>query len=346
MTHTGATTDPHHFKVDSLSAGLRLDLYLARQFATPQTLSRAAIQRLVAAGRVTLNNAPAKPSMRVRSGDRVDVYPLPAREVKLIAEALPLEILHQDADILVVNKAPGMVVHPSAGRMSGTLVNALLHHCKDLAGIEGEHRPGIVHRLDKDTSGVMVVAKNEFALRRLTEQFKARTVGKEYIGLLWGRLEPERGVINRPVGRHRSDRKRMSSVYFSGKSRPSNTEWRVEQRFAVCLTGGSRQWLTLARLYPRTGRTHQIRVHMADRGHPLVGDRVYAPKRRGSAGARSVPALARFARHALHAEKLAIDHVRDGRRMTFQAPFPGDMADLLAELRRVAGDEESSFAGG
>jgi 23S rRNA pseudouridine1911/1915/1917 synthase len=322
--------------IDGRSAGMRLDLYLAHHLAEiPSRLSRGAIQKLIAEGQITLNGVPAKASTRVKFNDRVNIQPVPPRESRLRSEELPLEILYEDHDCIVINKAPGIVVHPAAGQTTGTLVNALLHHCPELDGIGGERRPGIVHRLDKDTSGVMIVAKNSMALQNLVAQFKNRTVQKEYVALVWGTLEPEKGIIDRPIGRHRSDRKRMSSVHFLHKRREAVTEWRVQERFALN-AANTRRWLTLLRLQPRTGRTHQIRVHLADLGYPLVGDRVYGRKRIGGMTKPPiVPAVDEFPRQALHAEKLVIDHVRTGQRIDFCAPLAKDLQDLLGFLRAV-----------
>jgi 23S rRNA pseudouridine1911/1915/1917 synthase len=326
--------------IDGPSAGMRLDLYLTRQLIAETAwsrLSRGAIQKLIAEGQITLNGVPAKASTRVKFNDRVNIQPLPACESRLRSEELPLEILYEDPDCIVINKAPGIVVHPAGGQATGTLVNALLHHCPELDGIGGERRPGIVHRLDKDTSGVMIVAKNGMALQNLVAQFKNRTVQKEYVALVWGKVEPEKGIIDRPIGRHRSDRKRMSSVHFLHKRRKAVTEWRVEERFAFDADANARRWLTLLSLWPRTGRTHQIRVHLADLGYPLVGDRVYGRKRKSTmTKAPMLPVLDQFPRQALHAEKLVIDHVRTGQRMDFCAPLPKDLQDLLGFLRAAS----------
>jgi 23S rRNA pseudouridine1911/1915/1917 synthase len=325
--------------IDGLSAGMRLDLYLTRYLLAEipwSRLSRAAIQKLIAKGQITLNGVPTKASARVKFNDRVNIQPLPPCESRLRSEALPLEILYEDPDCIVINKAPGIVVHPAGGQITGTLVNALLHHYPELDGIGGERRPGIVHRLDKDTSGVMIVAKNGMALQNLVAQFKKRTVQKEYVALVWGKVEAGRGIIDRPIGRHRSDRKRMSSVHFLHKRREAVTEWHVEERFEFDVGAQARRWLTLLSLRPRTGRTHQIRVHLADMGYPLVGDRIYGRKRKGGMTKPPiVPALDAFPRQALHAEKLMIDHVRTGQRMEFCAPLPNDLQDLLNFLRHV-----------
>jgi 23S rRNA pseudouridine1911/1915/1917 synthase len=325
-------------RVDESAAGMRLDLFLARQFmagtAPRLGLSRSAIQKLIAEGQITLNNAVTKASARLKSDDRIDIRLLPPRETELRPEALPLDILYEDSDCVVVNKAPGVVVHPAAGRFSGTLVNALLHHCPDLEGVGGERRPGIVHRLDKDTSGVMIVAKNMRAFHQIVAQFKNRTVEKEYIALVWGGMRTDRGTIDRAIGRHRSDRKRMSSLHMGGGAREAITEWWVEKRFAFDHRSTPLRAVTLLRLRPRTGRTHQLRVHLADMGYPLIGDKVYGRKRNGnSTKPMGDPIIDRFPRQALHAEKLTLVIGQNARRMQFVAPPPSDLEKLLLRLR-------------
>jgi 23S rRNA pseudouridine1911/1915/1917 synthase len=213
-------------------------------------------------------------------------------------------------------------------------VNALLHYYPSILGAGDDRRPGIVHRLDKDTSGVMIVAKNGYALRQLAGQFKARTVQKEYLALVRGRIAAEQGIIDRPIGRHRGDRKRMSSLYPLGQKREAVTEWCVEERFAIADTANSLRWFTLLRLMPRTGRTHQLRVHLTDLGFPLVGDPLYGRKKKGAGLAGSCENIDCFPRQALHAERLAIDHVRTGKRVNFVAPLPSDLIVLLANLRQ------------
>lgn len=331
-------TSVRHWSIAPTSAGMRLDLFLCgqlAQLAPPESLSRSEIQRLIGEGQITLNGAVTKASARVKAQDRVDLRSLPVRETELKPEPIPLDVLYEDQDCLVINKAPGIVVHPAAGQPTGTLVNALLHYCSDLAGVGGERRPGIVHRLDKETSGVMVVAKNMSAFHNLQSQFKTRAVRKEYLAIAWGAIFPTHGRIDRPVGRHRSDRKRMSSLYFLNKARPALTEWRVEERFTLN-HDGSHCLISLVRLLPQTGRTHQLRVHLADMGFPLVGDKVYGQQRK-SVRQRVVvdPLLAAFHRHALHAEKLAFNHVRTGQRMEFCAPLAEDIRELLGYLRRM-----------
>jgi 23S rRNA pseudouridine1911/1915/1917 synthase len=324
------------FLIDASSAGMRLDLFLRRSWVlgelTESKATRSEIQRLIGAGEITLNGVLTKSSARLKLNDRVEVRALPPREIGLRAEAIPLAILYEDDDCIVVNKASGMVVHPAAGRSSGTLVNALLYHCPRLAGLGGERRPGIVHRLDKDTSGVMIVAKHALAFEHLVGQFKARTVHKEYVALVYGRIAADKGVINRSIGRHRFDRKRMSSTHPLNKKREAVTDWVVEGRFALDSAANSLRWLSLLRLTPRTGRTHQLRVHFADLGYPLVGDRLYGQTRRVYTVAAGA-AVDGFPRHALHAEKLAIEILDGRKRMEFVAPLPGDLTALLDYVR-------------
>lgn len=332
MTESSIT--PQYLQVDARRAGMRLDLFLTQHFiesaGSSAGLSRAAIQKMIGEGQITVNGAPAKASARVKLDDCVVVAFRRARESELRPEAMPLKILYEDADCIVVNKDPGMVVHPAAGQVDGTLVNALLHYCPDLENLGGERRPGIVHRLDKDTSGVIIVAKNMPTLHRLAAQFKNRAAQKEYLALVWGELKPERGKIDRPIGRHRSDRKRMSSLRAGGRLRDAITEWSVEQRFVH-----DRRALTLVRLRPRTGRTHQLRVHLADIGFPLVGDKVYG--RKGGAPKPGDSPIQKFPRQALHAEKLTLAIGENGAPMRFVAPLPDDLAGLLELLRKASG---------
>lgn len=316
--------------VDAESAGLRLDLYLVQRFSS-EGFSRAEAQRLIGEGQVTVNGRPAKASTRLKSHDVVHLQTLPLRDTSVRPENLPLDILYEDPRLIVINKAAGTMVHPAAGRVTGTLVNALLHHCPDLGGIGGERRPGIVHRLDKETSGVMVVAKTTATFQHLARQFKDRQVQKEYVALVWGRLPRAAGVIDRAIGRHRSDRKRMSSRYSQAKSREAVTEWQVEKSFKITVSSSTSLWVTLLRLKPRTGRTHQLRVHLADFGFPIVGDKIYGRGRRNQEQ-KSDSVFSAFPRQALHAEKLTFVHPGDGKLMAFHAPLPHDMQDLLQVL--------------
>ncbi|HKY09813.1 MAG TPA: RluA family pseudouridine synthase [Candidatus Binatia bacterium] len=320
--------------VDAGSAGSRLDLFLVEHLSDSDLrLSRSEIQRLITEGQISLNGAKTKASARIKLNDEIVLRLLPVRIPTVSSEDLPLEILYEDMDLIVINKPAGLTVHPAAGNWTGTLVNALLFHCPDISAIGGERRPGIVHRLDKDTSGVIVAVKNMDAYHDLMLQFKNRTVEKEYLGLAWGRVMPEKGSIDRPIGRHRSDRKKMSSLHFSGIARKALTEWRVDRRFVL---PNSQRALTLLRLRPHTGRTHQLRVHLADSGYPLVGDRLYGKKRGGGATREFPDSLsASFPRQALHAQTLVLNHVRSGERMRFTAPLPEDFLNLLRQLRAV-----------
>lgn len=322
--------------IDKEHAGLRLDLFLTRRLlagSQREGVSRSAVQKMIGEGQVTVNGRTAKAAIRLKPSDLIEVHLLPPKDAGLAAEALPLDILYEDGDCIVVNKAPGMVVHPAAGRKSGTLVNALLHHCPGLQGIGGERRPGIVHRLDKGTSGVMIVAKHDQAFRHLALQFKERRVYKEYLALVWGKFDRDKGVINRAIGRHRSDRKRMSSIRYRSRSREAVTEWQVEGSFRAGPPGSRFSTVTLLRLRPYTGRTHQIRVHLADQEHPVVGDPIYGWKRQGL-GRDHVEAagLADFPRQALHAEKIRFSHPGTGATLEFQAPLFPDMKRLLDGL--------------
>ena len=301
--------------------GARLDQVLA---ALLPGHSRAALQRLLHRGLVHLDGGPARSSYRVRGGERVRIDLPPPEPSALQPEALPLEVLHEDADLIVISKAAGLTVHPGSGIRRGTLVNALLHRCADLSGIGGVERPGIVHRLDRDTSGVMVVAKHDVAHRSLAAQFKARTVGKVYEALVWGRPRTPAGHIDAPIGRHPTARVRMA---IRPAGRPARTAWRVVEDLGP---------LTRLNLRPETGRTHQLRVHLSSIGHPIVGDPLYG----GAALRRRIPAVVRallqtYQGLALHACELAFDHPRTGRRLVLQAGRPAELELLLRELRQA-----------
>jgi 23S rRNA pseudouridine1911/1915/1917 synthase len=326
--------------VGAESAGMRLDVFVTREFAKAietAGLSRSSMQRLILSGRVTLNDRRAKASSRLKLNDVIKIQSLPPKPARLAREAIPLDVLYEDRDCVVLNKAPGIVVHPAAAASSGTLVNALLHHCPDLEGIGGERRPGIVHRLDKETSGVMIVAKNDFAFQQLARQFKERHVSKEYLALVWGKLKSRKGIIDRPIGRHRSDRKRMSSTRSLARTKGAITEWEVESCFEIKAGRERSSWVSLLRVKPHTGRTHQIRVHLADMGYPLIGDKVYGRKAHETNGDGDMShVLQRFGRQALHAEKLGLTHPRSGRPLQFYAPLPRDFHELLTSLRAHA----------
>ena len=299
----------------------RLDTVVSGRF--PQ-LSRSQAGRLIREGHVTVNGVEKKAGYVVKVDDTISVS-IPSPEPILIEpEPIPLSILFEDKDVVVVNKPPGMVVHPGAGHHHSTLVHALLHHCKDLEGIGGMLRPGIVHRLDKDTSGCVVVAKNDVAHDRLSQQFKQRLTRKCYLALVYGEMKALRGVIDHPIGRHPSDRKKMSTK--SRHSRQSETRWQVKEAF---------HGATLLEIDLKTGRTHQIRVHCAAIGHPVAGDRTYGGAKRW----KTLPTQdlqAQFKsikRHMLHAWKLTIYHPRTDKPMDFESPIPKDMISVLDTLR-------------
>jgi len=291
-------------------------------------LSRNRVQSLIEAGRVTVNGRAARAALRLKEADRVVVEVPPRRASRLEPEARPLAIVHEDDAVLVLDKPAGLVVHPGAGVQSGTLVHALLHHAPAIATVGGEGRPGIVHRLDRDTSGLLVVAKTEEAYLALVEALRAREVTRLYQALVWGDPGPNHGFVDLPVGRDPRDRKRMAVVRQGG--RPARTHWRVEERFGLA----SR---VEARL--ETGRTHQIRVHMAAVRHPVVGDPTYGGRARKSLSLRPserslADALLRLLRRqALHAATLEFAHPVSGRPLRFQSPLPDDFARALELLR-------------
>ena len=292
--------------------GIRLDAWIAAQ---EPALSRARWQTLISEGDVTVNEVVVKRNYKLTEGDTV-AWTIPEpKSVETLPEDIPLEILFEDAHIIVVNKPAGLVVHPAAGNEDGTLVNALLFHCSDLQGIGGEVRPGIVHRLDKDTSGTIVVAKTQAALNEISRQFKDRETEKEYAAIVAGVPEPPYGRVETLIGRHRVDRKRMSVDVRDGRDAITNYE--VEEAFLLA---------SRLRVKIETGRTHQIRVHMQHIKHPVIGDKVYGRTRKGCLTA---------GRQMLHAEKLTITHPDTQERMTFTAPLPADMNTLLEELREA-----------
>jgi 23S rRNA pseudouridine1911/1915/1917 synthase len=288
--------------------GERLDKYIAAQ---RPDLSRAQVQRLLAEGLITVNGLWPKASYQVRAGDCIRVRLPPPVPSEVQPEPIPLRIVYEDSDLLVVDKPAGMVVHPAPGHKAGTLVAAVLAHAPDLAGIGGTRRPGIVHRLDKDTSGLILVAKNEAAYRHLQDQFKNRAVNKVYLALLEGYPPAEHGRIEAPIGRDPRRRQRMAVV---AGGRKAVTEYRVLARY----TG-----YTLVAAEPQTGRTHQIRVHFSWLGHPLVGDTVYG---------RRTAALG-CPRQFLHAHRLGFRLPADNRYVKFESPLPADLLAVLARLR-------------
>lgn len=314
------------FVVGDSDAGIRLDTYLSQRVFE---LTRSQIKKLLQEHLILLNHLPSKPAVRLRKGNVVTGSIPPPRRLDVIPQDIPLDILHEDPWIIVVNKRAGMVVHPGAGIDSGTLVNALLFHCSDLSQINGVIRPGIVHRLDKKTSGVMVAAKNAMAMHHLSLQFKKRQVRKRYIALVHGEMRESQGVIEAPLGRHPKERKRIS--VHTRKGRSAITQWRVIKRF---------KGLSLLEVIPKTGRTHQIRAHFSSRGHPIVGDPEYC---RGKWIQRITDSQVRerisaLGRQALHSERLGFIHPRSGEFMEFNVPLPDDMAQIIRFLSQR--DEE------
>jgi 23S rRNA pseudouridine1911/1915/1917 synthase len=299
----------------------RLDLVVGAL----EGLTRSMAQRLIEAGFVTVDGATQKASLKLRGGEKLVVTIPPPLPAEPAAETIPLEILFEDGDLVVVNKPAGMVVHPGAGNAGGTLVNALLGHCRDLSGVGGELRPGIVHRIDKDTSGVLVVAKNDSAHRSLSLQFKEHTVKRVYIALVYGSPRQDKGRIESAIGRHPVDRKRMSGAARRGKK--AVTHWQAVSRY---------QGLTLMRLKLETGRTHQIRVHLSEANHPLAGDTVY-----GGSGRQATihdPQLCKLikdlGRQALHAKMLGFIHPSTGEYLEFDTELPMDMVRIIEYLEK------------
>lgn len=295
----------------------RLDSYLKSRFPV---ISRGAIQRLIEEGHITVNGRKVKPTHAPRSGEVVSVYWPEARSAQAQPEEMPLNVLYEDDNLLVLNKAPGLVVHPAAGHEEHTLVNALLHHCKgQLSGIGGVARPGIVHRLDKDTSGCLVVAKNDSTHQGLASQFADRKVDKSYLGILCGELPRASGDIRADIARHPNHRQRMAVTEGSG--REAWTSYRVIERLKSA---------TLVEALLHTGRTHQIRVHFLHLGFPLAGDETY--------GQRQTKRLAELtgytpSRVMLHAHKITFTHPESGKKLTFEAPPPEDFQDAVRALR-------------
>ena len=296
----------------------RLDLYLIKR-GIP--LSRTRIQSLIEGGEVKVNGRVPKPGYKIRAGDTIALTVPSPRRIRIEPEPIPLEILYQDSDLLVVNKSAGLVMHPAPGNYSGTMVHALLHHVKDLGGIGGEERPGIVHRLDKETSGVVLIAKTDFALTHLMKQFKAHSVEKTYLALVWGKLKQKKGKIDLPIGRDSRDRKKISPNSTNPKE--AITHYRVLCSFTD--SAAPERSVVLVEVKPLTGRTHQIRVHMASLGHPVVGDKTY-----GGRGDRGSEINAE--RQMLHAYSIRFTHPRTGKPMTFTAPLHADMKAIMDRL--------------
>jgi 23S rRNA pseudouridine1911/1915/1917 synthase len=298
--------------VPATATGARLDRWLAESLTD---ISRAHVQALIAAGRVSVNGAPRKAAFKLRGGESVEIEIPPPEPEILMPEPVALAIVHEDEHVLVVDKPAGMVVHPGAGQPTGTLAAAVLAHAPTTAGVGGPRRPGIVHRLDKGTSGLLVIAKTPAAYEALSRQLAARTVSRRYLAVVHGRVARADGVIDAPIGRDPRNRQRMT-VLPAGRGKRAVTRYRVLERLGD---------FTFVQLTLETGRTHQIRVHMASLGHPVVGDEAYGPRRR--------PAPVPLTGVALHAAELAFVHPVAQKRMEFSAPLPPRLERLLAELR-------------
>ncbi|HHW41511.1 MAG TPA: RluA family pseudouridine synthase [Syntrophomonadaceae bacterium] len=304
----------YRFKVDRDAAGKRLDQFLTHCIPS---LSRSQVQRLIEKGNVLVNSKKERSSFRVRLNDEVEMIVPPPEQITLSPEPIPLDILYEDDDLLVINKPAGLVVHPAAGHRSGTLVNALLNHCPDLSGIGGYLRPGIVHRLDKDTSGLMLVSKSDLTHRELAAQLKARKIKRKYLALVHGEVREEKGLIDAPLGRDPLNRKRITVLSKDDPyGREARTHYRVKERFPG---------YTLLDVELETGRTHQIRVHLAYAGYPVAGDPVYGPRR----NPLQLPG------QALHAYRITFTHPRTGELLNFEAPPPPAFSQALDYLRSL-----------
>lgn len=301
------------FEVIEEQEGQRLDVYISTIFPD---FSRSFFQKLIKGEQVKVNQKPQKANYRVREDDLVTIIIPDAKETKIVPENIPLDILYEDDDLLIVNKPKGMVVHPSAGHYSGTLVNAIMYHCKDsLSGINGEIRPGIVHRIDMNTTGSLIVCKNDEAHTNIAEQIKVHSVNRIYEGIVYGNVKEDEGTIEGAIGRHPTDRKKMAINEKNGK--PAITHYRVLQRFGN---------YTYMQFKLETGRTHQIRVHMASIGHPLLGDDLYASSRQTFKNLQG---------QTLHAKTIGFIHPRTGEYMEFSAPLPEYFQELLKKLPGV-----------
>ncbi len=313
-------------EVPDSAEGMRLDKFLAE---TLPDFSRTQIQRLIDEGHVqlsfSLSRGQATARYRVRAGERIHLEAPPPKPTHLLPEDIPLDIVFEDAALVVINKPPGMVVHPAPGHDRGTLVNALLHHCKSLSGVGGEERLGIVHRLDKDTSGLLLVAKHDRSHRHLSDQLRDRTLKRRYLALVQGRFSAERGTIDAPIGRHPQHRQKMAVVESNGRA--ARTHYQVLESWGA---------LSVLQLSLETGRTHQIRVHLAHISRPVIGDPIYGTQ---AVSLPRHPALERslrtFPRQALHACELQFEHPGTGDTMTFSAPLPDDLVELMARIRQT-----------
>ncbi len=327
----------HRFKADPGQSVLRIDKFLSDRL---ENTSRTRIQTAANAGNILVNNNPVKPNYKVKPGDIVQVVlPTPQREIELIPENIPLHIVYEDDDVLVVNKEPGMVVHPAYGNYTGTLVNALMWHFKDLPLFNtGESRPGLVHRLDKNTSGILVIAKNEFALNRLSKQFFDRTTDRRYNALVWGTPEPLEGTITGNVGRNIKNRKIMQVFKDGSEGKTAITHYKVIEDLG---------YISLIECKLETGRTHQIRVHFSHIKHPLFNDEEYGGDQilKGTTFTKYQQFIKNcfkiLPRQALHAKSLAFDHPVTGKRLSFDSDLPDDMQQVIEKWRKYISGRES-----
>jgi 23S rRNA pseudouridine1911/1915/1917 synthase len=327
----------YRFKADPGQSLLRIDKFLSDRL---ENSSRTRIQNAANAGNILVNNNAVKPNYKIKPGDIVQVVlPTPPREIELIPEDIPLNIVYEDDDVLVVNKQPGMVVHPAYGNYTGTLVNALMWHFKDLPLFNtGESRPGLVHRLDKNTSGILVIAKNEFALNRLSKQFFDRTTDRRYNALIWGIPDPPEGTITGNVGRSIKDRKVMQVFKDDTEGKTAITHYKVIEDFG---------YISLIECKLETGRTHQIRVHFSHIKHPLFNDEEYGGDQilKGTTFTKYQQFIKNcfkiLPRQALHAKSLAFDHPVTGKRLSFDSDLPDDMVQVIEKWRKYISGRES-----
>ena len=328
----------YHFKADPGQSHLRIDKFLCDRI---ENTSRTRIQNAANAGNILVNNKPVKPNYKVKPNDIVQiVLPNPPREIELIPENIPIDIVFEDDDVIVVNKAPGMVVHPAFGNYTGTLVNALMWHFKDLPLFSsGELRPGLVHRIDKNTSGILVIAKNELSLNRLSKQFYDRTTDRKYIALAWGVPDPLEGTITGNVGRNIRDRKIMQVFSEADKGKPAITHYKVIEDFG---------YVSVVECKLETGRTHQIRVHFSYIRHPLFNDAEYGGDQilKGTTFTKYQQFVKNcfkiIPRQALHAKSLSFDHPSSGKRLSFDSELPSDMKEVIEKWRKYTSQREDN----
>ena len=326
----------YRYVVDAGQSLLRIDKYLAARI---ENVSRTRVQAAAQAGNILVNETPVKPNYRIKPLDVIQILlPNPPREIELIPQDIPITIIYEDDDVIVVDKQAGMVVHPAYGNYSGTLMNALMFHFRDLPLFQsGDTRPGLVHRIDKNTSGLLVVAKNEYAHNRLAKQFFNRTTGRRYVALVWGTPDPEEGTITGHVGRNVRDRTIMQVFPDGSQGKHAVTHYTVIEKFG---------YVSLLECRLETGRTHQIRVHMAWAGHPLFNDEEYGGHRilKGTTFTKYQQFVRNcftlLPRQALHARTLAFDHPVTGKRMSFESPIPDDMAAVIDKWRRYTSNRQ------